>query len=155
MKLPSLSLYAAAGAALVSPAQAQWLSTSYTLKSGSNAICLRGDATWLTPDQHFAAFPNVEEVWRWNPNPSQVQFTTSPSQPTPGTPEWSVWRRGQPQNSDLALMTGQPGISLEHTMEDRHSCLHPPRGRAGRPEPLRRQRKGHPALPARRELTGT
>lgn len=92
---------------LATPALAQWRSTDYALKPGWNAIWLNGDATYLTPDQHFASQPDVEEVWRWNPNPDSVQFTDSPSQPTPGTPEWSVWRRGQPQYSDLTLLTGQ------------------------------------------------
>ena len=92
---------------LTTAAQAQWRSTNYSLKSGWNSIYLSGDASHLTPNQHFVSIADVEEVWRWNPNPSQVQFTTDPSNPTQGTPEWSVWRRGQPASSDLSVMTGQ------------------------------------------------
>jgi hypothetical protein len=48
----------------------------------------------------------VQEVWRWNPNPTQVQFTSTPLLPSNGTPEWSKWVRGAASNS-LIGMTGQ------------------------------------------------
>jgi hypothetical protein len=87
-------------------AHAQWQSTTYTLKSGWNSIYLHGDASHATPDELFAAYPAVTEVWRWNPNPTQVQFTTSPQIPSAGTPEWSVWRRDGTASS-LGQMGGQ------------------------------------------------
>ena len=87
-------------------AHAQWQSTTYTLKGGWNSIYLHGDATHATPDELFAAHPEVLEVWRWNPNPTQVQFTTSPLIPSGGTPEWSVWKRGGSSNS-LGQLIGQ------------------------------------------------
>ncbi|MFZ9938576.1 MAG: hypothetical protein ACO3JG_16175, partial [Luteolibacter sp.] len=46
------------------------------------------------------------EVWRWNPNPTQVQFTTSPQIPSAGTPEWSVWTRDGSATS-LSQLSGQ------------------------------------------------
>ena len=79
--------------ALTTAAHAQWQTTTYTLKGGWNSIFLHGDATYATPDVLFAAYPEVEEVWRWNPNPTQVQFTTSPLLPSAGTAEWSTWKR--------------------------------------------------------------
>lgn len=90
----------------VATAHAQWQSTTYTLKGGWNSIYLHGDATHATPEQLFAASPEVQQVWRWNPNPDQVQFTTSPLLPSNGTPEWSKWVRGAAGNS-LTGMTGQ------------------------------------------------
>ena len=90
----------------VTAAQAQWQSTTYTLKGGWNSIYLHGDATHATPDELFAAHPEVLEVWRWNPNPTQVQFTTSPQIPSAGTPEWSVWRRDGSATS-LSQLSGQ------------------------------------------------
>lgn len=84
-------------------AQAQWQSTTYSLKGGWNAIFLHGDATHATPDALFAAHPEVLEVWRWNPNPNQVQFTSTPLLPTNGTPEWSKWVRGAGGNSLIGL----------------------------------------------------
>ena len=86
--------------------QAQWQSTNYALKGGWNAIYLHGEATHATPDALFAANPEVLEVWRWNSNPSQVQFTNSPLLPTPGTPEWSKWVRGA-VGSSLVHLSGQ------------------------------------------------
>lgn len=101
----TLALLAVAGVA-----EAQWFQTTYTLKGGWNAIYLHGDATHAAPDILFpnsGATANIQEVWRWNPNPNQVQFTASPLIPNAGTPEWNVWRRGLPLQSNLSLVTGQ------------------------------------------------
>ena len=90
--------------------RAQWFQTTYALKGGWNAIYLHGDATHATPD---VLFPNsgqtagVLEVWRWNPKPNQIQFTQTPLIPASGTPEWNVWKRGLPAESNLTLMSGQ------------------------------------------------
>ena len=91
---------------LAATAHAQWQSTTYTLKTGWNSIYLHGDATHATPDELFAAYPEVIEVWRWNPNPTQVGFTTSPLIPSAGTAEWSTWVRGGSANS-LGQLIGQ------------------------------------------------
>ena len=87
-------------------AHAQWQSTTYTLNSGWNSIYLHGDASYTTPDLLFASKPEVLEVWRWNPNPTQVGFTSTPLLPSNGTPEWSKWVRGATGNSLISL-TGQ------------------------------------------------
>ena len=89
-------------------AQAQWQTESYSLKGGWNSIYLHGDASYDTPENLFAAgdAANIQEIWRWVPNPNQVQFTTSPLLPTPGTPEWSVWVRGGGANT-LSSLAGQ------------------------------------------------
>lgn len=86
-------------------ASAQWETTTYTLKGGWNAIHLSGSATY--DDIANLLPPQVEEVWRWNPNPTQVQFTSTPLLPSAGTPEWSVWKRLQPEDSTLSQLTGQ------------------------------------------------
>ena len=87
-------------------AHAQWQSTTYTLKSGWNSIYLHGDASYTTLETIFASQPAVQEVWRWNPNPTQVQFTTSPLIPSAGTAEWSTWVRGGSANT-LGQLMGQ------------------------------------------------
>ncbi len=87
-------------------AHAQWQTTSYAFKSGWNSIYLHGDASHVTPDELFAAYPTVTEVWRWNPNPTQVGFTSTPLLPSNGTPEWSKWVRGDTADSLIGL-TGQ------------------------------------------------
>jgi hypothetical protein len=90
-----------------STARAQWQTTTYTLQGGWNAIYLHGDASHVTPDVLFAANPEVLSVWRWNPNPTQTQFTNSPLIPSVGAVEWSVWNRGSPSTSTLASLPGQ------------------------------------------------
>jgi hypothetical protein len=99
-------LLALASLLFAATAHAQWQSTTYTLKGGWNSIYLHGDATHATPDELFDAHPEVLEVWRWNPNPTQVQFTTSPLIPSAGTAEWSTWVRDGSSNS-LGQLNGQ------------------------------------------------
>jgi hypothetical protein len=90
----------------VASVHAQWKTETYSLKGGWNSIYLHGAATHATIDTLFASNSEVEQIWRWNPNPSQVQFTTSPQIPSAGTPEWSVWVRGQPAQSTLSSLLG-------------------------------------------------
>lgn len=92
---------------------AQWRSESYTLQDGWNAIYLHGEANHATMEVLFPN-PNVLEVWRWNTNPDQVQFIENPSEPSPGTPEWSVWVRGGGANT-LTTMTGQAAYLVKCT----------------------------------------
>ena len=87
-------------------AHAQWQNTTYTLKGGWNAIYLHGDASHATPATLFKDYPDVQEVWRWNPNPTQVQFTTTPLIPSAGTAEWTVWK-SDGSVSALSKMVGQ------------------------------------------------
>jgi hypothetical protein len=89
--------------AIGATAHAQWQTSTYTLKGGWNAINLTGDASYDTIENIMPS--SVIEVWRWNPNPNQVQFTSSPLIPTEGTPEWNVWKRVGGGNT-LSLMTG-------------------------------------------------
>jgi hypothetical protein len=91
--------------------QAQWRTETYTLRGGWNSIYLHGDAVHDTIDNLMPLA--VLEVWRWNPNPTQVQFTESPLIPSEGTPEWSVWRRGIPAQTTLTQLTGQTGYLVK------------------------------------------
>ncbi|MDA7515817.1 hypothetical protein N8614_03825 [Akkermansiaceae bacterium] len=88
----------------VTSAHAQWQSTTYSLKGGWNSIYLHGDAKQDTIANLLPA--DVLEVWRWNPNPNQIGFITSPLVPAAGTPEWSVWKRDGSVLS-LSTLTGQ------------------------------------------------
>ena len=95
--------------ALAGMAFGQWQNVNYTLKGGWNAIYLHGDASHVAPDALFSGAAHalqVQEVWRWNPNPNRIEFVTSPQAPSQGSPDWSVWVRGAPANT-LAGMTGQ------------------------------------------------
>ena len=95
-----------------SSVHAQWQTTNYALKGGWNSIYLTGDASHSSiaavfedtvPNSGHAL--NIQEVWRWNPNPDQVQFISSPLVPASGTPEWSVWVRAGSANT-LSSLTG-------------------------------------------------
>ncbi len=88
-------------------ARAQWLSTSYALRGGWNAIYLHGDASHVTPAVLFAAHPEVLAVWRWNPNPNPAQFSDSALIPSEASAEWSVWDRSSPATASLTGLTGQ------------------------------------------------
>ena len=90
----------------VGVAHGQWQNTNYTLKGGWNAIYLHGDASYAPPATLFASYPAVVEVWRWNTNPTQVQFMTTPLIPSAGTAEWTVWKRDG-SVSALSQMVGQ------------------------------------------------
>ncbi len=72
---------------------AQWVSKTYSLVPGWNGVWLAGDASYTTVADLLTAYPNVTEVWRWNPNPDSTAFTTSPSTPTTNSEEWTVWKR--------------------------------------------------------------
>jgi hypothetical protein len=97
---------------LAPQARAQWQSTTYTLKGGWSAIYLHGDATHTTLDALLASHPHVLSVWRWNPNPNQVQFTSSTLIPANGTPEWNTWTRNGTANT-LASLIGQAAYLVE------------------------------------------
>lgn len=107
-------LFAMGSVLCAATASAQWQSPSYTLKGGWNAIYLHGEASHATLDELFpnsGDAANVLEVWRWNPAPDQVQFTSTPLLPAPGPPEWNVWVRGGASN--LANMAGQAGYLIK------------------------------------------
>jgi hypothetical protein len=109
-------------------AHAQWQSTTYTLKGGWNAIYLHGDASYATPATLFKDYPAVQEVWRWNPNPTQVQFTTTPLIPSAGTAEWTVWK-SDGSVSALSKMVGQTAylVKCDGTASNSHSVAIPQR----------------------------
>ncbi len=100
---------------LIPAAHAQWQTTTYSLTGGWNSIYLHGDSTHVTPDQLFASNPEIIEVWRWNPNPNSIQFSSSPLIPSNGTPEWSVWLRGNPAQTTLVTLNGQTAYLVRCT----------------------------------------
>ena len=109
MNLKAL-LFALCALLFAASAHAQWRTETYTLKGGWNAIYLHGDASYAVPGtedgEMFAENPEVLEVWRWNPNPNQVQFTATPLIPSGGTAEWTVWKRDGSATA-LTQMIGQ------------------------------------------------
>jgi hypothetical protein len=110
---PSLLLLLLPLFLLLTPrAHAQWQSTTYTLKGGWNTIYLHGDATHASIETLLPPSTNIISIWRWNPNPTQTQFSSSTLVPTNGTPEWSTWTRGGTANT-LTTLTGQAAYLVE------------------------------------------
>lgn len=95
--------------ALAASAHAEWRTINYTLRGGWNGIWLHGDATHAAPSELFAAYPTIVEIWRWNPNPNAIRFTTSPAITDEPSPEWTIWKRDDPNEQKLAALVGQSG----------------------------------------------
>ena len=84
--------------------QAQWVDRTYTLLEGWNGVWLAGDASYTTVESHFAG-TEVLEVWRWNPDPDETAFTTTPSTPSANSEEWTVWKSDHTEQA-LTQMIG-------------------------------------------------
>lgn len=87
------------GAALflagVLPASAQWVTQSFQLNPGWNAVYVHADSTYLTLDNMVGNDLSnpIQEIWMWNPAPNTAQFVTSPATPTDTTSQWVTWKR--------------------------------------------------------------
>lgn len=85
--------------------EAQWVDRTYSLVSGWNGVWLAGDASYTTVEQLFSNNTAVTEVWRWNPDPDKIAYTTSPSTPSTSSEEWTVWKRDATEQA-LTQMIG-------------------------------------------------
>ncbi|MCF7730266.1 MAG: hypothetical protein K9N23_01200 [Akkermansiaceae bacterium] len=99
-----LVLPAAVFLTLGSAARAQWVTESYPLKAGWNAI-------WLSHDASHQVIGNlvpgtIEEIWRWNRLASSTQFTESPALPVQSDTQWLVWKNGFPTQSTMTRLGG-------------------------------------------------
>ncbi len=97
--LPLLALLA-----VTSIARAQWVTESYPLKAGWNAI-------WLPLDVSHELLPvlangDIEEMWRWNAAEAGTFTETPAGSPSQTELQWSVWRRTSPEGSTLSALTG-------------------------------------------------
>lgn len=104
LPVPHGVLLAGLGLALLPAARAQWMSESYAVKAGWNALWLPLDMSHTTIDEALAGKTDIEEVWRWNP-PAGPQFVSDPNTPAQGDPNWGVWKRGLPLQSTLFQFT--------------------------------------------------
>lgn len=98
-----LSILALATAAL--PLPAQWVTQTNRLKAGWNGVYLHVDATHANLASLVA--PEIQEVWRWSPAASAVQFVDSPQSPSSGLgSQWISWSRTTPGASPLQTLVG-------------------------------------------------
>jgi hypothetical protein len=85
------------------PVQAQWITQSFNLLPGWNAVYLHVDASYATLRDLVGADTNnpIQEVWLWQPAPTTLQFIDSPQVPTGSSSQWLSWLRTQPLTSPL------------------------------------------------------
>lgn len=95
---------AAAFIALGSAVRAQWVTESYPLKAGWNAIWLSHDASHHVIGSLVPG--TIEEIWRWNRLASSTQFTESPALPVQSDTQWLVWKNGFPTQSTMTRLGG-------------------------------------------------
>jgi len=88
-------------------APAQWLSQSFTLKPGWNAIFTHVDVSHqsldsLVPDANGP----VAEVWLWKPTFSTVQFVDTPYTNAVPNSQWAVWTSARGDTDTLTTLVG-------------------------------------------------
>ncbi|HOX01263.1 MAG TPA: hypothetical protein P5555_12040 [Candidatus Paceibacterota bacterium] len=106
--LVELCLAAALMAAFGASARAQWLTQSFSLKAGWNAVYLHVDASHADLQELVgadAANP-IEEIWMWKPEPGTQQFVESPLLPTGTGSPWVSWLRALGPSSSLQRLEG-------------------------------------------------
>lgn len=100
-------------AAVLAPrrAQAHWLTQTFALKAGWNAVFLHVDASHATIAQILASDPaaSIEEIWLWQAPTSLQQFVQSPQEPTAGGSQWRAWKRTDAANSVLQRLIPNSG----------------------------------------------
>lgn len=106
--LVELCLTAAVMTAFCASARAQWLTQSFSLKAGWNAVYLHVDASHADLQALVgadAANP-IEEVWMWKPAPGTQQYVESPLLPTGTGSPWVSWLRTLGPSSSLQRLEG-------------------------------------------------
>jgi hypothetical protein len=113
-------------------ALAEWRTESFALRAGWNAIYPHVDASHATLDTLLAAYPNVKEVWRWQPE------RVDPREPgnvnaAPAGVEWQVWKAGVPEEMTFDRLNANYGylVRLEEGAPNQTFLL---KGRAALPE---------------------
>lgn len=127
MNLRTLAAAVCLLAGAVLPARAQWITQTFALKTGWNAVYLHVDPSYATLDQLIGAAAPVilpiDEVWRWNPALSDSQFVLSPQKPSDSPTQWTSWKasasgasamnRFVPNSAYLVHCTADTTLSLK------------------------------------------
>ncbi len=89
-------------------ARAQWLTESFGLKSGWNAVYLHIDASHDTLEHLVGDDINnpIIEVWAWVPNPTTMQFIETPQEPADTSSQWLSWIRNSTDSQTLERLDG-------------------------------------------------
>lgn len=98
-------------------AQAQWLTQTFDLEEGWNAVQLHVDASHLTLDQLVGNDLNnpIEEVWLWQPAAATGQFVQTPQEPIASGSQWAAWKRSGGGSSVLQRLVGNAAYLVYST----------------------------------------
>lgn len=102
-----LCLVLAIGGMAIS-ASAQWVTQSFNLVPGWNAVYLHVDARHASIQDLVGAdgANPIQEIWLWRPSPATAQFVVSPQLPTTGGSQWISWDRAAGAISPLQSLPG-------------------------------------------------
>jgi hypothetical protein len=92
--------------------RAEWITESFQLKAGWNAIYPLIDASHSTLDFQLAAYPGVQEVWRWQPERVDPAHPGNPELAPTGL-EWSVWKAGLPEETSFDQIHANHGYLVK------------------------------------------
>ena len=103
--------------------RAQWLTQTFDLKDGWNAIYLHVDASHtdiegaLGYDQSTINQSPVDQIWAWTPKPNSIQFIQSPQAPVDKSSRWSEWHKDEPVSSELKKIRGNTGYLVHANLQ--------------------------------------
>ena len=88
--------------------RAQWLTQSFGLTGGWNAIYTHVDSSYAALNDLVGADVNnpIQEIWMWSAPASAQQFVNSPQQPAASASQWVVWTRTNGTTSALQHLSG-------------------------------------------------
>ena len=88
--------------------QAQWITQSFSLKGGWNAVYLHVNPSHATLDELIATDNTnpIQEIWLWAPTETVQQFVQSPQTPTASASQWVSWARTNSGLSALQRLSG-------------------------------------------------
>jgi hypothetical protein len=98
--------------------RAQWITQSFDLKAGWNAVYLHVDARHATLDSLVGADVTnpIQEIWLWAPPPDTVQFIKDPQTPTTGN-NWLSWTRSGSPTPTLLRLPGNVACLVRVTSD--------------------------------------
>lgn len=114
MKRPFLLALSALSLLAAPSLRAEWITESFALKAGWNAIYPHIDAGHTTLDFLLgdSAYASIQEIWRWQPERVDPIQPGSPETPPTGL-EWSVWRAGDPAESTFDKLHANHGYLVK------------------------------------------
>ena len=98
--------------------QAQWLTQSFGLKAGWNAVYLHIDARHDTLDNLVGSDVSnpIQEVWLWDPSADAAQFIKDPQTPAQVN-NWLNWVRVSPSSATLTRLPGNAACLVRVTSD--------------------------------------